>query len=91
MKKLTISEEEKKNIIEQYQTPPKDATEQIIWDDASLNAVKSYNRIGEPDRKFTIQVEEPFLFETTKADEYHTLKHILIRTHTKFTHKEEKI
>lgn len=88
MKRLEISEEEKKNILEQHQ---KLTNEQILWDKGNENAIKSYMRMGEPDRKYIIQVEEPFTLETTDSSEYHKLKHILIKTRTKFTHQEEKI
>ena len=89
MKKLVISEEEKKNILEQHQKSV--ANEQIIWDKGNLGAIASYQKMGQPDLKYTIHVEEPFTYETTDSNEYHKLKYILIKTHTKFTHKEEKI
>jgi hypothetical protein len=91
MKRLIISEEEKKKIIEQYQTPPSDANEQIIWDKGNLGAIKSYQKMGQPDRKFIIKVEEPFELETTDSEEFYKLKHILIKTHTKFTDDIQKI
>jgi hypothetical protein len=91
MKKFVVSEEEKKKIIEQYQPVKTDPTEQIMWDKGNEKALRSYMKMGEPDRRYKITVEEPFEFETTNSDEYHKLKHILIKTHTKFTHSEEKI
>ena len=91
MKKLVVSEEEKLRIIEQYKTPQTDATEQIMWDKGNTGALKSYMKMGEPDMKYTIKVDEPFVLETTDSSEYHKLKHILIKTHTKFTHEETKI
>lgn len=91
MKKLIISEEEKKSILEQHQILPKDTNEQVMWDKGNLSAIASYGKIGQPDLKYTINVEEPFTLETTDSSEYHKLKHILNKTHTKYTHKEEKI
>ena len=91
MKNMNLSEDEKNSIREQYQTPPKEATEQFMWDKGNEQALKSYLKMGGPDRKYTINVEEPFTLETTDSNEYHKLKHILIKTHTKFTHNEEKI
>jgi len=91
MKNMVLTEEEKNSIREQYQTPPKEATEQIRWDEGNQNALKSYMDMGKPDRKFIIRVEEPFEFETTDSDEYHKLKHILIKTRTKFTDDVHKI
>ena len=88
MKKLVISDEERKNILEQHQVS---ATEQIILDKGNVGALKSYMDVGKPDRKFIIRVEEPFELETTDSDEYHKLKHILIKTHTKFTDDIYKI
>ena len=89
MKKLNISEEEKKDILEQHQKST--TNEQIIWDKGNLQAIKSYQDIGKPDRKFYIKVEEPFELETTDADEFHKVRHILIKTHTKFTDEIKKI
>jgi len=88
MKNFVISDEERKNILEQHQVS---ATEQIKWDEGNMNAIKSYMNIGKPDRKFIIRVEEPFELETTDSDEYHKLKHILIKTHTKFTDDVSRI
>ena len=88
---MELTEEEKNRIREQYQSPPLDTDEQIMWDKGNQNALKSYLKMGDSDRKYIIQVEEPFTLETTDSIEYHKLKHILIKTHTKFTHKEEKV
>jgi len=88
MKNLNITEEERQAILEQHQIS---ATEQLRWDDGNKNAIKSYMNIGKPDRKFIIKVEEPFELVTTDSDEYHKLKHILLKTSTKFTDDVKKI
>ena len=64
--------------------------QEIIWDKGNLKALGSYIN-DEPDQKYKIVVNKPFVFETTDESEYYTLRQILYQADADFEMSTEKI
>ena len=62
-----------------------------LWDDANVKAANSYTQIGKPKKKYIIEVNEPFVFETTDRDEYHQLVFLLTKIRADYSVDEVKL